>query len=289
MLPGLLTDLPRDEDFRVWVAACATGEEAYSLGILIHEQTEALGRPIKVKIFASDVHRASLDQASSGIYSETQLLDVSPERRQRYFVRKGDGYQVAPELRRMVVFAPHNLIKDAPFTKLDLITCRNLLIYFQPPMQRKVLSLFHFGLKPNGVLFLGPSESPGELADEFVTLHAHWKMYKKRRDIRLPAELRLPLSAAPAWGAGSPTPPSTCSDRATSRCSACTTPCWTSSCRRACSSTNATNSSRPSPGPIATSTSRKVGFPRTSSTWSIPSCGSYSAAPCRASSTTERP
>jgi two-component system CheB/CheR fusion protein len=211
-LAVLLAELPRDEDLRVWVAGCATGEEAYSLAILIHEQIEALGRPVKVKIFATDVHRASLDYAGTGIYTEAQLADLSPERLQRYFVRKEDGYQVAHELRQMIVFAPHNLIKDAPFTKLDLITCRNLLIYLQPTMQKKVLSLFHFGLKTNGILFLGPSESPGELSDEFVTLDAHWKIYKKRRDIRLPTELRLPLSAAaPRWPTASLTTPSAAS------------------------------------------------------------------------------
>jgi two-component system, chemotaxis family, CheB/CheR fusion protein len=201
VLPGLLAELPREEDLRVWVAGCATGEEAYSLAILIHEQLEALGRPAKVKIFATDVHRASLDYAGTGIYTEAQLADVSPERLARHFVRREDGYQVSHDLRQMIVFAPHNLIKDAPFTKLDLVTCRNLLIYLQPQAQKKVLSLFHFGLKTNGVLFLGPSESPGELSDEFLTLDAHWKIYRKRRDIRLPAELRLPLSpGAPRWG-----------------------------------------------------------------------------------------
>jgi two-component system CheB/CheR fusion protein len=203
ILPGLLAELPRDEDLRVWVAGCATGEEAYSLAILLHEHMENLNYPVQVKIFATDVHRASLDFASAGIYSEAQLSDVNPRRLERYFVHKSDGYQVAHELRQMIVFAPHNLIKDAPFTKLDLITCRNLLIYLQPAVQKKVLSLFHFGLKTGGVLFLGPSESPGDLSDEFLTLDPHWKLYRKRRDIRLPAELRLPLSAtAPRWPAG---------------------------------------------------------------------------------------
>jgi chemotaxis methyl-accepting protein methylase/signal transduction histidine kinase/chemotaxis response regulator CheB len=195
VLPGLLAGLGPDDDLRVWVAGCATGEEAYSLAILIHEQVAALGRPLEIKIFATDVHRASLDIASAGCYSEAQLSDVSPERLARYFVRKRDGYQVSHELRQLVVFAPHNVIKDAPFTKLDLVTCRNMLIYFQPPAQKKVLSLFHFALKTGGVLFLGPSESPGELSDEFSLVDSHWKIYRKRRDIRLPAELRLPLSA----------------------------------------------------------------------------------------------
>ncbi|MCS6851501.1 MAG: PAS domain-containing protein [Gemmataceae bacterium] len=201
VLPGLLLELPGDEELRVWVAGCATGEEAYSLAILIRECAERLNVPVRAKIFATDVHRASLDVASLGLYSDAQLSDVSPERLRRYFVRKGDGWQVSHDLRQMVVFAPHNAMKDAPFTKLDLISCRNLLIYFQPTAQKKVLSLFHFGLKTGGVLFLGPSESPGELADEFTTIDPHWKIYRKRRDIRLPAEMRLPLSAATV-GAG---------------------------------------------------------------------------------------
>jgi two-component system CheB/CheR fusion protein len=183
-----------EEEVRVWVAGCATGEEAYSLAILFDERFRAAGRPPNVKIFASDVHRASLDVASAGVYAEDNLAEVSPARLQRYFVRKGHGYQVASELRQMLVFAVHNVIKDAPFTKLDLITCRNLLIYFQPPVQKKVVSLFHFGLRTGGMLFLGPSESTGELAEEFEDLDPHWKIYRKRRDIRLPSDMRLPLS-----------------------------------------------------------------------------------------------
>jgi len=116
---------------------------------------------------------------------------MSQSRRARFFVRKGDCFQVAPELRKMVVFARHNVLKDAPFTKLDLVTCRNLLIYFQTQAQKKVLSLFHFGLKTSGVLFLGPSEGPGDLGDEFETIDARWKIYRKRRDIRLAPDIRL--------------------------------------------------------------------------------------------------
>ena len=196
VIPAALATIPPDEEFRAWVAGCATGEEAYSLAILLLERMEAMHRREKAKIFATDVHRASLDFASLGVYSEAALAEVSPERMARHFVRKGDGYQVSQELRQMVVFAPHNIIKDAPFTKLDLISCRNLVIYFQPLAQKKAMSLFHFGLKTGGILFLGPSESPGELSDEFDHLDAHWKIYRKRRDVRLPADLRLPLSIA---------------------------------------------------------------------------------------------
>ncbi|MFN4259461.1 MAG: chemotaxis protein CheB [Gemmataceae bacterium] len=195
ILPELLLKLAPGEDFRAWSVGCATGEEAYSLAILIHEGIERLGRPINVKIFATDVHRASLDAASAGIYSEVQLADTSQERLERFFIRKNGAYQIAPQLRQMVVFAQHNVIKDAPFTKLDLISCRNMLIYLQPPYQKKVLSLFHFALKTGGILFQGPSETPGELIDEFTPVDNHWKIYRKRRDIRLSPEMRQPLTA----------------------------------------------------------------------------------------------
>ncbi len=170
---------------------------------------ERQNRPVLVKILATDVHRTSLDIASAGIYVEASLAAMSPELRERYFVKNGRSYQVVGDIRQMVVFAPHNITKDAPFTKLDLITCRNLLIYLQPIAQKKALSLFHFGLRTNGVLFLGPSESPGELAGEFDVLEQHWKVYRKRRDIRLPADLRLPLSTSigSVRGTTSPTMP----------------------------------------------------------------------------------
>ncbi|MFO0950648.1 MAG: chemotaxis protein CheB [Isosphaeraceae bacterium] len=208
-LPALIRGTPEDEEFRVWVAGCASGEEAYSLGILIHEVVATLERPVPVKIFATDVHRASLDFAAAGQYPPESLSDVGPERLERYFVRNDKGYQVSPELRKMIVFAQHNLLKDAPFTKIDLISCRNLLIYFQPAAQKKVLSLFHFGLKTSGIMFLGPSESPGDLEDEFEAVDARWKLYRKRRDVRLPTDIRVPLApASPRLArdhAGSPT------------------------------------------------------------------------------------
>jgi two-component system CheB/CheR fusion protein len=192
VLPRLLRTLGRDDEFRVWVAGCATGEEAYSIGMVIQECLDGLDRPVPVKVFATDAHRSSLDVAGAGVYPADTLVAVPAARRDRFFVPKGDGFQVAPDLRKQVVFAQHNVLKDAPFTRLDLIVCRNLLIYFLPLAQKKVLSLFHFGLKTGGALFLGPSEGPGELADEFDTVDARWKMYRKRRDVRLPADIRLP-------------------------------------------------------------------------------------------------
>lgn len=193
VIPELIRNTADEEEIRVWVAGCATGEEAYTLAMIFDEQLEAAGRRVNVKIFATDAHRASLDIAGAGIYGKDALADVSPERIARYFDKQKDGFHVMSELRQMIVFAVHNLINDAPFTKLNLITCRNLLIYFDPAAQRRSLSLFHFGLKTGGFLFLGTSETTGELQDEFEALDHHWKIYRKCRDVRLPADIRLPV------------------------------------------------------------------------------------------------
>ena len=182
-----------DDQIRVWIPGCATGQEAYSIAILFHEQLAVRRRPVNLKILATDVHKASLDVASAGIYTEQQLAGISPLRRERFFTLKPNGYQISQNLRETIVFAPHNLIRDSPFTKMDLIACRNLLIYLQPHAQKTVFTLFHFALKTGGFLFLGSSESPGELRDEFETIDEHAKLYRKKRDIRLPADLKLPL------------------------------------------------------------------------------------------------
>ncbi|HEY4187987.1 MAG TPA: chemotaxis protein CheB, partial [Polyangia bacterium] len=190
VLPELLTREPRQAPLRLWVAGCATGEEAYSLAILLEDLMAKLGeRP--VKIFATDVHRGSLEHAAQAVYSEEALAGVSAERLSRYFTRVGERYQVVPELRQRIVFAQHNVIKDAPFTHVDLVTCRNLLIYLQPAAQQKVLSLFHFALTRNGFLFLGPSETVGPLAVGYETQDKHWRIYRKRPDARIPIDARL--------------------------------------------------------------------------------------------------
>ncbi len=195
VIPQLLSRIEQGDEIRVWVAGCATGEEAYSIAMLLDEATDQAGRNCDFKIFATDVHRASLDFASLGTYDESSLVKVSPSRLERYFLRHGNHYHVSQDLRKRIVFAPHNVIRDAPFTKLDLISCRNLLIYLQPSAQKKVLSLFHFGLRAGGIMLLGPGESPGEISDEFDQINGHWKIFRKRRDIRLAPDLRLPLSA----------------------------------------------------------------------------------------------
>lgn len=192
VIPAVLAGASPAAGLRVWVAGCATGEEVYSVAMILREQVLRMEHPVKVKIFATDVHRESLEFASAGLYSEASLENVSRARRERFFVRHGDQYQVVPELRQMVVFSQHDLVKTPPFTKLDLITCRNLLIYFQPQLQKKVLSMFHFALRTKGVLFLGPSETVGELENEFDAIDRAGKIYGKRRDVRLTPVGRLP-------------------------------------------------------------------------------------------------
>ena len=189
ILPELLTREPRNAPLRLWVAGCATGEEAYSLAILLQELAATYGeRPIK--IFATDVHRGSLAHATLGVYGEEAIANVSADRLARYFMQNGSTYQVVPELRQMVVFAQHNVISDAPFTRVDLISCRNLLIYLQPPAQQRVLSFFHFALSQAGMLFLGPSESLGPLADGFEIIDKHWQLYRKGTEVRTPVDAR---------------------------------------------------------------------------------------------------
>jgi two-component system CheB/CheR fusion protein len=193
VIPKLIDAVPPEQELRVWAAGCATGEEAYSIAMLFHEELTRRKRPLLLKIIASDVHPSSLEAASAGVYGEHQLANVSPERRDRFFVRRATGFQVAPELRQLIVFARHNVTKDAPFTKIHLISCRNMLIYLQPAAQRTVLSLFHFSLASGGVLFLGPSESPGSLSDEFSAVNEHWKIFRKRRDVTLLSHVKLPI------------------------------------------------------------------------------------------------
>src|SRR5207253_6791454 len=139
-------------------------------------------------------HPASLAHASAGFYGEEQMEHVSEQRRERFFRKKPSGYAISQDLRQLIVFAPHNVTKDAPFTKMHLISCRNMLIYLEPQAQKTVLSLFHFGLATGGYLFLGSSETAGAVANEFDVLSERWKIYRKRRDVRLLEPLRMPMT-----------------------------------------------------------------------------------------------
>ncbi|MEM6690080.1 MAG: chemotaxis protein CheB, partial [Planctomycetota bacterium] len=190
VIPRMIEGLAPDEELRCWVAACATGEEAYSLAMLILEHLQEIGDTRPVRVFASDVHPASLDHASKGTYHVSALEGVPQDRIDRFFIERTDGYQVCPEIRKMLVFTSHNALRDAPFTKLDLVACRNMLIYLTSQAQKKVLSLFHFGLKRDGVLCLGMSESVGDMDDEFLPIDERLRIYRKHRDAKLKIESR---------------------------------------------------------------------------------------------------
>jgi two-component system CheB/CheR fusion protein len=180
VVPGLLERTAPGELLRVWVPSCSTGEEAYSLAMLFADEMARRDKIWDVKIFATDISKTAIETASLGLYSQSEVADVPGEKLKRFFSKRPEGWQINRQLRQMVVFARHDLLKDPPFTKLDFISCRNVLIYFQPNLQSKVMGLFHFALKPEGILFLGSSETIGELADKFHTVHARHKVYAVR-------------------------------------------------------------------------------------------------------------
>ena len=181
ILPGMLAGKPLDHPFRVWVTGCATGEEAYSVALTLHEAMEEAGRHFHVQIFGTDIDEEAIDRARMGLYPGSILADVGPERMRRYFSKEEDGrYRVKRLIREMLVFAPQNVIKDPPFTKLDLLCCRNLLIYLGPELQQRLLPMFHYSLKPDGILFLGSSETIGTATDLFSLVDRKWKLFRRK-------------------------------------------------------------------------------------------------------------
>ena len=166
-----------EEPIRVWSAGCSTGEEAYSIAILFREVMEELNVKRDVKIFATDVDSRAIEQAGKGVFSENIIDDVTPTRLAKYFLKVGDQYQISKEIRRMIVFATHNMFSDPPFGKLDLICCRNVMIYFQPVMRRGLFAIFHQALKNGGFLFLGKSETAGEYVNLFKPVCSAEKIY----------------------------------------------------------------------------------------------------------------
>ena len=190
-LEELVDRMTSEKPLRVWMPGSSSGEEAYSLAIMLTEIARRKQIALNVKIFATDVHFRSIEAASSGLYQKDDLKTFDEDLIERYFNDNGSSMQVHPDIRKMIVFSVHNLIKDPPFTRMDLVICRNLLIYFNEVAQRKVIALFHFSLNRNGHLFLGSSETTGPLSDEFIVLDKRWRLYRKRRDIRLAESNRL--------------------------------------------------------------------------------------------------
>ena len=179
VFPTLMQGRRPDEPMRIWVPGCSTGEEAYSLAICLLEFLATYSRNLSIQIFATDISEESIDVARLGIYPASALEGVSSTRLQQYFVPTEGGYQINKVVRELCIFARQNLISDPPFSRLDMISCRNVLIYFQPSLQRRVLPMFHYGLKSQGFLMLGSSETVGEFANLFTLVNQKHNIYAK--------------------------------------------------------------------------------------------------------------
>ena len=178
VIPEMLSQLQENEELKIWVAGCATGEEAYSMAILIHEQMGEKYKNTTVKIFATDVDNVALIVAGKGVYNEAIAKEVSPERLERYFTKENNLYKIKPEIRKMIIFAPHDLVKNPPYCNIHFISCRNLLIYMTPALQKKVYAMLLFGLKSKGYLFLGSSENPIPILQHLEVVSKKWRVYR---------------------------------------------------------------------------------------------------------------
>jgi two-component system CheB/CheR fusion protein len=178
VVPDLVRDHVADQPLRIWIAGCSTGEETYSLAMLFREEIESRKSSAKLQFFASDVDPDAVAAARDGLYPTTIEADVSAERLARFFVREESGYRVQSELRASVVFTVQDVLADPPFSRLDLVTCRNLLIYLRPESQAKVISLFHFALRPGGILLLGSAETIGAIDGRFEVISKAARLYR---------------------------------------------------------------------------------------------------------------
>lgn len=209
-LPALLEERPADATLRVWVPGCSTGEEAYSLAILLQEQCLSAGRPVRAQVFATDIDRLAIEQARCGVYPAGIAADLSRQRLERYFSLEPDGqYRVNKAIRDLLIFSEQDLLKDPPFSRLDLISCRNLLIYLSADLQRRLIPLFHYALSPDGYLLLGTSESVGDHNALFATVDRKEKLYRRKPAARwtAPPFGRINVSRAPELARPLPTAP----------------------------------------------------------------------------------
>jgi len=184
VLPDILNKLVQGEELKIWVAGCATGEEVYSIAILVEELLRGKYGDTVVKIFATDIDSSALIHAGKGLYNAGISKDVSPERLQKYFAKEGDKFRVSQVIRKMVIFAQHDLVKNLPYCNMHFISCRNLLIYMTPILQKKIFNMLLFGLKMDGYLFLGSSENPLSILKNLEVVHKKWKIYKNLKASR---------------------------------------------------------------------------------------------------------
>lgn len=197
---------PDEHVFRAWVAGCSTGEEAYSLAIVTRELMEARGQTRGVQIFATDLDPKAIEVARAGVYPAGIANDVSPQRLVRFFSQHEQSYRVRKEIRELIVFAQQSIIADPPFTKLDLLSCRNVLIYLDTALQRRLLPIFHYALRPGGLLMLGPSESTGTHIELFAPVDKRWKVFR-RRETATPYVANFPATASVLDGSRVPPHP----------------------------------------------------------------------------------
>ncbi len=193
VIPRLFEGKDEDGFVRVWVAGCATGEEAYSLAILLREHMAKLDKPPQVQVFATDIDSQALEAARQAIYPEAIAGQISQERLERFFVRHGNMFQVSREIRDLCLFSLHNLIADPPFSRLDLVSCRNVLIYLESELQKKIIALFHYALRPGGFLFLGPSEMVAGQPELYRTVDKKHRVFQSRDTVTRPP-FTFPLS-----------------------------------------------------------------------------------------------
>ena len=207
-IPALLLHSSSGRQLRAWVPACSTGEEAYSLAIVFKEAINKLppGANCSLQIFATDLDRDAIDKARRGVYPSSIAADVSPERLQRFFFEEDNAFRINKEIREMVIFAPQNVIMDPPFTKLDFLLCRNLLIYLSPELQKKLLPLFHYSLNPGGLLLLGSAESIGSHGDLFSVIDSKARLYRRRDVMTQTNPVTFPSEFTPAGPAEMLTP-----------------------------------------------------------------------------------
>ncbi len=177
-IPDMVANQPADLPLRLWIAGCSTGEETYSLAILFREEILRARSPVKLQIFASDVDPEAVASAREGLYADTIRADISPERLARFFAREGDSYRISPDLRGMIVFTVQDVLADPPFSRLDMVSCRNLLIYLRPEAQAHVIALFHFALRDRGILLLGSSETVGHSDGRFAVVSKAERLYR---------------------------------------------------------------------------------------------------------------
>ncbi|HSJ07289.1 MAG TPA: chemotaxis protein CheB [Longimicrobiales bacterium] len=193
LLPTLFRNKGSGDSVRVWVVGCASGEEVYSLAMVLAEYAETLDDPPRIQLFATDIDERGYGFGRAGLYPPAAVVDIAPERLQRFFTREAGGFRIAKSLRELVLFAGHNVLHDAPFSRMDLVSCRNLFIYLQPAAQERVLDTFHFALNPDGLLFLGASETAGESGLFAATNAGRHRLYSR---VAAPPRSALRLSAA---------------------------------------------------------------------------------------------